>query len=272
MNDLQLNEITVSYELPKITAELAPLRESVEAIKKQYKGFVVGEDDIDQAKKLIAQLNKSAKSISDKRIEIAKAIKAPIDAFEAEVKALTKEVETLSAEIKAQTDDYEAKRKEAKRKLIVSDDAWAQYMTFNDAWLNKTFAIEDVLEDLRKQREVHDNNVILIEATCNGLGLDPDRYTTMLDSKVEITKIIAQINNDDEVQKRYAKKQAEALNEKPIILPPNAPQPQVAPITPQDTADTDTYTLTLRFTTSKTKLKMLRQFVDENGIKYEKVE
>ena len=264
MNEIQLNAIEVAYELPKITAELAPLRESVAQIVKQYQGFVVGEDDVDAAKKIVTQLNKTAKSMSDKRIEIVRTVKTPIDAFENDIKLLTKEIETVAAQIKAQTDDYETKRKQAKKQLIVTSEPWLPYMNFDEAWLNKTVAIETVFDDLAKQRTTHDSNELLIKSTCGALGLESIKYVDMLDSKVDITTIIAQIKNDDDVRKRYANKPAETP-QTPVAAPS-------APITPQDTSDTDTYTMTLRFTTTKTKLKMLRQFVDANEIKYEKVE
>jgi hypothetical protein len=264
MNDIQLNAIEVAYELPQITAELAPLRESVAQIVKQYQGFVVGEDDVDAAKKIVTQLNKTAKSLSDKRIEIARTVKAPIDAFEDDLKALTEEIKRVSEQIKTQTDDYEAKRKHAKKQLILQNDAWLPYMNFDETWLNKTAAIETILDDLAKQRTTHDSNELLIKSTCGALGLESVKYVDMLDGKVDINAIIAQIKNDDDVRKRYANK--------PVETPQTPTAAPGAPITPQDTADTDVYTMTLRFTTTKTKLKMLRQFVDANEIKYEKVE
>jgi len=63
MNDIAIKEISVEFELPSIKYDLAPLKEQVELIKQKYSGLVIGEQDLAEAKKITAQLNKVSKEI-----------------------------------------------------------------------------------------------------------------------------------------------------------------------------------------------------------------
>ncbi|MFA6378050.1 MAG: DUF1351 domain-containing protein, partial [Acholeplasmataceae bacterium] len=65
MNELQIVNIKVDYELPTLTYDLTPLKEQIKAIKKQYENWVVSEDDLKSAKDIVASINKVSKAISD---------------------------------------------------------------------------------------------------------------------------------------------------------------------------------------------------------------
>lgn len=258
MNELIVSGITVQYDLPIVKADLTPIKAQVEQIIDQYKGWVVSESDIDVAKKTTASLNKTAKALSDKRIEIEKILKQPITDFTNELKDLTKQVEAVSNDLKKQLDDYEEQRKADKRNEILASPLWASYMNFNEEWLNKSTKQKDIEADLLRQKGIFTNNCLLVEATCNGLGLSSDKYLGMLAEKREINEIIERITNDNEVRKQYA-------------TTPQSPQQAVPTITQSDVQDTDKYTITIRLTTTKTRLKLLKEYLTENEIAYEKV-
>ena len=106
MNEIALRELQVSYDLPKITFDVAPLKEQVDTVTKQFKDWVVIEQDIAGAKDISAALNNTAKAINDKRIAIVKEIKAPIDEFENKLKSLTQQLKDTAQGIKTQIDTF----------------------------------------------------------------------------------------------------------------------------------------------------------------------
>lgn len=257
MNEIAIKEISVEYELPSIKYDLDPLRKQVELIKEKYSGLVISEQDLPEAKKITAQLNKVSKEINRKKIDIANAIKQPITDFEMELKEIVKEVESVASEIKNQTDDYEQQRKEAKRQMILGLDLWADYMVFDEAWLNKTTTITDIELNLKAQQTIFQNNSLLITTTCKGNSLNPDKYLQMLVDKYPIQQIVDIINNDIQVKNEY---QEQPNNEKPEF-----------PFAVEDTQDTTKMAFTLKIYGTKTQLKALRQFIDDNGMTYDKL-
>jgi hypothetical protein len=96
MNELQIVNIKVDYELPTLAYDLKPLKEQVEAIKKQYENWVVNEEDLKSAKDVVANINKVAKTISDRRIVVVREIKEPITKFEDDLKYMTADLKQLS--------------------------------------------------------------------------------------------------------------------------------------------------------------------------------
>jgi hypothetical protein len=202
-NEIALKEIQVDYKLPVITFDVTPLKEQISKITKQYTGWVVKEEDIPAAKDVSAAMNNTAKTISDKRIAIVKAIKKPIDEFENELKSLTQELKDTVMGIKTQIDEFTEAEKENKRKQILLLPEWADYMTFDEKWLNKTTTFASIQANLEAQKKVFQTNVALVMAKCELYGLNPDKYVNALIGRQDVNGILNQINNDHEVKKEY---------------------------------------------------------------------
>ena len=259
MNEHKLINPSVTFVPAVVTADLTALKEQVHEIVMQYDGWVVDENDIDVAKRTVANLNKTAKALSDKRIEIERELKKPVEQFAKEMKELTTLLNDTSSEIKKQLDTYENERKAEKHNRIITSEHWGNYMAFNDEWLNKSYKWQDIEADLLRQKGLFQNNALMIRTMCERINLSTDKYLEMLVAKREINEIIDQITNDDNIRNQYATVSAQKE------------QPKSA-VTQADTTDTDTYSYTLRFTATRVQLKLLREFIDNNGIQYEKVE
>ena len=203
MNEIKLRELEVTYELPVINVDVLPLKEQVSAITKQYADWVVKEEDISAAKDISAAMNNTAKSISDKRIAIVKEIKKPIDEFENTLKALTQELKDTASSIKTQIDEFTEAEKENKRKQILLLPEWADYMTFDEKWLNKTTTFASIQANLEAQKKVFQTNAELIMTKCELYGLNPDKYINKLLDREDVDIILNQIKNDNEVKKEY---------------------------------------------------------------------
>jgi len=254
----ELAKINVTYDLPRITTDLAELENGIHELEIIYTGWVVRESDLPTAKKNTAELNKIAKAISDKRIEIAKAIKAPIDAMETELKALTSRITVLSLSIKAQTDAYESKRRYDRQAEILAFPEWVgDYMLFDEKWLNATATDKAIKENMAAQKQFFTNNALLITSTCNGKGLDALKYLDMLVNHREVAEIVATIESDSRIKAQYASTTTATPTETPVTSVED---------------DSDIYEFTVRFTATKRQQNALKDFITKNGIKYEVVE
>lgn len=250
MNDIQLNKIEVNYELPTIDYEITPLKEQVDKIKGQYSNWVVAEDDIKDAKKTVANINKAAKAISDKRITIARAVKEPLSKFEDDIKLLTAELKEVSSDIKDQLDDYEQKRKADKQREIMNLDGFSEFIVFNDKWLNKTYAITKIEDEIEEQQKAIDSAKKAISTTALALKLDPQDYYDRL-KHTELSDILDEIQHDADVRNKYAEK------------------PESVTVTSNEETDDTVYTRKLSITGTKMQIKALKEFLDDTQITYE---
>lgn len=256
MNDLA--KISVTYELPQIALNTAEIEAAIAELEEQYRGWIVVADDLHQAKKTVAELNKSAKAIEDKRIEMKKKISEPITAMENTLKALSKRINDLGNEIKAQTDGYEKKRVEDRTNEILAFPEWvAEYMAFDPKWTNITMTDKQIKEQMAMQKQFFTNNSLLIHTTCNAKGLKAEKYVGQLASGVAVAEIVASIENDAQVMMQYAQ-EARAVDSQIIVH------------TIEE--ETEVYDITLKLTATQPQLTALRKRIDELGIKYEVVD
>lgn len=250
MNDITLNKLEITYDLPQIKYDLTELNTQVDSLITQYTGYVIlDESELPSAKKILANLNTTAKEISDMRIATIKKIKEPLDKFENDIKAITKKLETLSADIKTQVGDYDVKIKERKRAEIKALPDYADYTVFNETWLNKTVSIAQIEFELQEQKKAFQTSCGVIQTTCTICELDTAKYFDMLAKGKELNDIIELIKNDRAVKQQYA----------------NTPSAQnVAPQIEIDT-DSDIYTRTYKIKGTKQQLKLIYEYISTVG-------
>ena len=89
--------------------------ELVASITEQYEGLTYTEDQMKSAKADRAKLNAMKKAISDRRIQVKKAVMEPYTKFEAEVSEVTALIDKPIAMIDGQIKEYEDRTKEEKK-------------------------------------------------------------------------------------------------------------------------------------------------------------
>ena len=143
-----LQPITFNYEELK-----AQLVEKIDT----YKNMVYSEENIALAKKDRATLNKLSKAFADERKRIKNQLLEPFNDFESKCKELEAIVEEASKNIDVQVKAFEEKEEGAKLQEIVAYfvTVVGEYselldfdIIFNDRWLNKTYGIEKVKQDI----------------------------------------------------------------------------------------------------------------------------
>jgi hypothetical protein len=176
------------------------------------------------------------------------------------LKHLNVEVKELISEIDEQLDDHEKQRKADKLEAIKSLDDYAPYSQIDPRWLNKSFGISKIEDELERQKEMFANNSTLINTTCKSLKLKPDKYIQMLMDNVPAQEIVEQINNDHQVLLENQSKAKEVEHEA-----------DESPVSEDDT-DPITYHYKYEIDMTRAQRKALEQFMEDKNIGYEEVE
>lgn len=122
-----------------------------------YKSIVYTEETIKDAKTDRANLNKLEKAINDEKIRVKNLFLKPYEDFETKCKELMAMVKDASTNIDNQIKTFESKQDEEKGKKI--REIYEQYvgeykdligfsLIFNDRWLNKTYTLKKVEDDI----------------------------------------------------------------------------------------------------------------------------
>ena len=117
-------ELIIKNEVGSITWDPDGLAQYVEQQIQKYDGLVFTEEQMDEAKNTMANLNKLKNAIETRRKEISKEVMRPYDEFAAQVKPIVERIDEVRNKIKEQYDASEEARKETKRKAI--EEWWAK--------------------------------------------------------------------------------------------------------------------------------------------------
>ena len=132
MNEYQLPQ-NISFNFEELKAELT---EKV----KLYETIVYTDDQIQEAKKDKANLNKLKKALNDERIRREKEYLAPFNAFKAQINEIIgiidKPVAVIDKQVKAYEDQKKQEKKESIKELWYSLDA-PDGLTFEDTFQEK---------------------------------------------------------------------------------------------------------------------------------------
>lgn len=260
-----------------------------EYMPENYKG------DADAAKKDRATLNTSKKTVSAKRIEIIKRAmeRFKIDSFETRCKKVEKDIDTAALALDAIVKIKENEEKEIK--LAQIKEFWACQnfdlvpleKVFDERWLNKTAKNKDIFEEIEKKIAAIYTDIKTLET----LGIDPEALTVIkpfyLDT-LDIGKAADQWARIKESRERLAREEAdrvareeakvkreaqEELAHEEVKAQETAPVASMAAQAMGDEPDPDpVMDYTMRFTAKRSVLFALRQYMIDNGIKYEKLE
>ena len=156
------------------------VKKAVELIADQYRGLVLTADDVPQAKKVRAELNKKMGVISKTRIAVKKKYCEPLKAFEDRAKELEGILKEAEEPIAAQIAYFEEQEKEAKKKKTYNlccelggryftsskeYDAWYDNFfipQFKDSWLNKSTSMKKVEAEIIEMMESYKTNLDML--------------------------------------------------------------------------------------------------------------
>lgn len=173
------------------------IRVGLERILKDYEGLVYTEENIPDAKKDRATLNKLLGDIEEQRKEVKKWWMTPYDAFEAETKTLTGMIEKQIDQIDVSLKDFEEQRKAKARENVMAYIEGACYglpepvrtrvpeHIYDPKWTNKTAKraewtktvddavgrIQTEVEVLKTRVQTEEEATIILKAYASGFSL-----------------------------------------------------------------------------------------------------
>lgn len=193
------------------------LKQEITNKASEYMNLVYSEDQIQDAKKDRAALNKFVKALSDERIKIKKECLKPYEDFERKIKELDGIVNKAILNIDGQVKGFEEQKKEERKQAIVeyfeSHPSIEGFETlqleqiFNEKWLNASVSIKTVCAEI-------DARLGQIMTDLETLSNLPDFSFEAINEykqSLDINKAITEGHRLSEIQKRKAEAEKETL-------------------------------------------------------------
>ncbi len=271
--DLEL--VITTKKLGSLTTNAKDIKAMVESILPNYSIENYNESNIDQAKKDKAMLNKAGKALNSKRIEIEKEFMKPFSEFKETITETVKLISGCSTQIDSVVKESEAREKDNKRSLIQSYWDSKQFdlvplsKVFDDCWLNKTTKLKSVESAIDEKIKSIKDDLLTLEALEDDVDLLKPIYLDNLDinSTIQYAKTLKE-NRVRANQDSDNKASDLPCNEK-IEVDGGGDINQVLP--KNHFVGEEILERTMRVRATKEKIIALSDFMNANGIEFEKL-
>ena len=267
-------EFKVIEKVPgKLVINYEELKAALSVELEKYKGLVVTENQITEAKSTRAKLNKVKAAIEDRRKELKKEYLKPYEVIEKQAKELVDMIDEVSSNIANQIKEFEEKEKEAKKIQIAN--LWVKLgynkitvdKIWNEKWLNKTFTLSKIKEEMQAQIDDIEGDLNAIKELC---GEDKQKCLT-LQSKylrtLDFQQVLSEYNAETEAAKKIiAEEKAVKTEQEPITVVSEEPQEEVEVQTEVQEA---IYEIKFAVIGTEKQIKALSKFMFDNNIKFE---
>lgn len=280
--EIQIFNPTQAQPLPEISWNYAELKQQLEAGLANYKGLAYGDDQIGEAKKDRAKLNKLADAIDGKRKEMKALYLQPYESFEAQAKELVGMVKATVGEIDGQVKAYEAEKKRQKQEAIE-----AQYQAMigdlaelvpysrlhNPKWLNASTGMGAICQELGGKID----RIAAGLAAIDGLQLPPELAGPVKSTFLRDFDLAAALAEKDRLQRqqeelaRYEAAKAAQANQMPPAAPAIPMATQSAPRPEESPTAEEIFTVDFRIRATRAQLQGLKQAMINLGIKPERI-
>ena len=296
-------ELVVSEKtLGSLTTNAKQIRDIVMANLPKYDISNYTDDNIDQAKKDKAALNKAAKALNAKRLEIEKEFMKPFGEFKEVITETVKLIGDCSAKIDVVVKQNEQQYKDKKRATIRTyfDGMNVNLVDFNKVfkpeWLNKSASMKAVCNDIDTIFAKVENEL----STLKTFGEDFDVLRTYYMDTLNITNTVQYANRLKEQRERAKaaeeariKAELERKEAEEARKVAEAEQPKPRPVNPFDRANQmvneqpafmeqpkeqptpaqpELLTRAFKVTATRENIIALGDFMNERGIDFDKIE
>ncbi len=271
--------------LTNINFNYDELKQELAVRLEKYCNLVYSEDSIKEAKADRATLNKFKNAIEERRKEIKKQCMAPYEEFEKKIKDIVAMIDEPILAIDGQIKEYDRIKKEEKQDAIkqfytdkVADlkDLVPFDKVFNPRWLNVTYKETDIQKEITDLFiKVEDDMKVITELQSEYELQIKDVYlrefdlTAALQEKKRLEEQSAKMAEYKRVQQEKERQAQETKEEVPPAAKTTAPNP---PQMVKPSKEKAAYiTIDFRVVATAEQLNELKQFLNDNGIKYGKV-
>lgn len=177
-------EVRVEQKLGLLNWNFEELNQQLDAQLEKYRGLTFTDEQMPEAKKTRATLNKVAKEINDRKIAVKREFCEPYERFEDQAKILINKIKDVSGAIDQQVKDYELAKKEEKRQQI--QRWWTENgkknipfeKVFDERWLNTTCSEARWKSELEEKKTRITNQIYTITMMADDGG--PEKLDFLL--------------------------------------------------------------------------------------------
>lgn len=244
----------------------------------KYQNLAVTADNVKDAKKIKANLNKLKKALDGKRLEIKKANAQPYLNIEKQIKdienSINEVVEPISNAVKELDDQEKEARREWVNKMIQEMASTRgiepSEVEFNPLWLRKSMskiAVEKDLNDVMRQitaaHEAIKTNVELVKQLCEAKNIEPDAFVVQAKNGQPADELMNAIQQAEKA--REFRLNAKIARDRVIA----SKHVKVADkVINKDTGEVVSSIHHLEISTTDQKMESLRSYLDSNDISY----
>ena len=267
------NELIILEQLPVIKYKLEQLSKEIKEKVDRANKLVVSEDTVKDVKKTRAELNKEFSELETQRKQVKSAIMAKYDEFEEIYRENVADLyKNADLELKTKIDEVENNLKLEKEQELL--DFFNQYketyhldfLNFEDIGLNITLSasMKSLKDQIKDFCEKLDKDIKLIQTDENKDKLMLEYLRNGFDYQVAKLTLIEQEKQLEELRQQMEQKQEMQHQEEKVV---EKVQEVIAPkeIIQEEEILESTFTVK----TTKSKIKLLIEFMKSNDIEYE---
>lgn len=282
LQKLELPKYSVNYQPTEIVVEnYDKLQEAVQAYADRFSDLVVTRETEKSSKQTRAQLRKVYKALDDRRKEIKKDYAKPYKEFESKVKSLEQTLQSAIDPIDSALKDLQERERYARqqdvKKLInemaVTYKVDPEEVEIDPTWLNKSTShskivneLADGMKTIAKQHQQLETDIQTITALCQAQSLDPSGWVDQLKQGQDVSYLLTAISKTAD-KKKEQKKLAEAK----VAEARTHQIDRGDSIVDKNTGEVVSKSVVLKITGTIDQMQLLHDFMEEHGIKFERV-
>ena len=267
------NEIKAEIKgISKVEDNIAEAKQYALDLKEYYSKLVFTPEQLSEAKDERAGINKIVKNIADYRKNIIAEFKKPIEVFESTAKETEKILKETADFVDVQVKKFENEEKDKKKIEIQKifdntveelKDIISLEKIFDDKWLNKGSKLTSIETEIKEKLDSIRSGINAIEELHSEFELElKNTYLQDFDLSKAIVKN-NQLKEQKEILSKVEEKKEEIVQKKvETMLNEEVKEDITDPI----------LTYTLRITGRLSKQKALREFLELNKMKFQKIE
>ena len=244
----------------------------------KYQNLAVTADNVKDAKKIKANLNKLKKALDGKRLEIKKANAQPYLNIEKQIKGIESSINEVVEPISHAVKELDDQEKEARHEWVNSlikemastRNIEPSEVEFNPLWLRKSMskhAIEKDLDDVMRQiitaHKAIETNVDLVKQLCEAKNIEPDAFVVQAKNGQPADELMESIQQSEKA--RELRLDAKKARDRVIA----SKQVKVADkVIDKATGEVVSNIYHLEISTTNQKMESLRNYLDNNDIAY----
>lgn len=217
-NEVAIKELDFSVDFKSSEITVANKDKFESAIKNyasKYDGLIIDPDNVDDAKKVRAEMNKVTKGLDDKRKEIKRNFNKPLDEFTEWVKSQQKEIEKVVSPIDKGIKEMDEREQAKRYELLIAEieemapnyGVTFEELNINPSWANKGYftksgklnkkGLDEVCGEMKAVKAEKDQlaaNKVLISNYAKAVGLEPDSWVVLIEEGSTPQDLMKQID------------------------------------------------------------------------------